>query len=71
MQFPQPGKEASGYGRRGAAKSTAGAVYRMEGESLTMVEIADRLCITPSAAQNRMRKLRGATGAITWARLRA
>jgi hypothetical protein len=40
MQFPQPGKEASAYGRRGAVKSTMGAVYRIEGENVTMVEIA-------------------------------
>jgi hypothetical protein len=71
MNFPQPGKEASQYGRRGAAKSTAGAVYRIEGESLTMVEIAQRLGVLPSTAQSRMRKLRGASGAVTWARLAA
>jgi GTP-sensing pleiotropic transcriptional regulator CodY len=71
MQFPQPGKEASAYGRRGAVKSTMGAVYRIEGENVTMVEIAQRLGVTPSVAQDRMRKLRGATGPVTWARLAA
>lgn len=71
MQFPQLGKEASAYGRRGAVKSTAGAVYRIEGESLTMVEIAQRLGVPPTTAQSRMRKLRDATGPVTWARLSA
>lgn len=71
MQFPQPGKEASGYGRRGAAKSTANCVYRIEGESLTMEEIAQRLGVPRTTAQSRMRKLRGATGPVTWARLAA
>jgi transposase-like protein len=71
MQFPQPGKEASGYGRRGSAKSTAGSVYRIEGEHVTMSEIARRLGVPESTAYSRMRKLRGASGAVTWARLAA
>lgn len=71
MQFPQPGKEAKDYGRRGAAKSTAGQVYRIEGENVTMQDIAKRLGLPLTTVRSRLRRLKGATGAVTWARLAA
>ena len=71
MIFPQAGKEATAYGRRGAAQSTAGSVYRIEGEYVTMREIAERLGINATTAGSRMAKLKKASGAVTWERLRA
>lgn len=71
MQFPQSGKEASSYGRRGAARALAGALYRIEGESVTAQQIADRLGVTKDAVRARLARLRRASGAITWARLGA
>jgi hypothetical protein len=71
MQFPQPGKEAQTYGRRGAAKSTANGVYRIEGEYVTMQDIAKRIGTSAKLAQQRLAKLKSATGPITWVRLGA
>lgn len=44
--------------------------YRIEGETLTFAQIGKRLGISKDAASLRMRRLRGASGAITWLRLR-
>lgn len=71
MNFPTEGKQAKDYGRRGAAKSTAGQVYRIEGENVTMRDIAKRLGLPLATARSRLRRLKGATGAVTWARLQA
>lgn len=46
-------------------------IFRIEGESVTLEEIGKRLGITSQAAGSRLRKLRGASGAITWLRLQA
>jgi hypothetical protein len=45
------------------------ARVRIEGDTVTYSEIAERLGISRAAAELRMRRLRGASGAITWARL--
>ena len=71
MQFPASGKEASGYGRRGAAKAGIGQVYRIEGDYVGIADIAKRIGLSVPAARNRLRKLKGASGAVTWARLAA
>jgi hypothetical protein len=49
----------------------APAVFYIEGEHVGYAEIAKRLGLTPACAQTRMLKLRGASGAITWERLKA
>jgi predicted ArsR family transcriptional regulator len=46
-------------------------VWRIESETLTVAEIARRLGITEAAARRRLSKLRMASGAVTWVRLRA
>lgn len=46
-------------------------MYRIESENLTMKQIAKRLGVTPECARKRMGALRGASGAITFARLEA
>jgi DNA-directed RNA polymerase specialized sigma24 family protein len=51
-------------------KQRAGT-WRLDGEHLTYADIAHRLGISVDAARLRMAKLRGASGAITLARLRA
>lgn len=45
--------------------------WRIEGRSLTQLEIAEELGITKAAVAFRMGKLRHASGAITMDRLRA
>ena len=57
-------------GDRSRANQNRGGVYMIEGEPLTMVQIAERLGIAKSAANARMRKARGAPGPVTWAELR-
>jgi ribosomal protein S25 len=69
MNYPKSGQEAKAYGARGAAKSTLGQVYRIEGETVTMQGIAKRLGVSLSAARDRLRRLKGASGAVTWGRL--
>lgn len=71
MNFPTAGKQAKDYGSRGAAKSTAGQIYRIEGENVTMRDIAKRIGMSLPAARDRLRRLKGATGPVTWARLQA
>lgn len=46
-------------------------IYRIDGENVTMEQIAKRLGLTTGGARARMGSLRGASGAITWARLEA
>lgn len=50
---------------------TRAAVFRINGESLTYAEIGLRLGISDDAARSRMKRLRLASGAITFERLRA
>jgi hypothetical protein len=45
--------------------------WRIESESLTYAEIAKRLGVSVDTARLRMQKLRGADGAITFAKLEA
>lgn len=71
MNFPTPGAEAREYGKRGNAAANALARYRIEGEFVTMTEIAARTGRTKGAVRKRMAELRGASGAVTWARLAA
>jgi len=71
MNFPTPGAEAREYGKRGNAAANAGAGYRIEGEFVTIAQIADRVKKTKAAVRKRMLELRGASGAVTWARLSA
>jgi predicted ArsR family transcriptional regulator len=52
------------------ARSVALNVYRIEHETLTLTEISKRLGLHPATLRNRMRELRGASGPITWQRLR-
>lgn len=56
--------------RNKRSKKQAKAQLRIEGETVGYAEIANRLGITRAAATNRMRRLRGASGSITWERLR-
>lgn len=46
-------------------------LYRIEGDTVSMSDIAKRLGISESAARSRLKKLRGASGAIDWRRLEA
>lgn len=57
--------------QRSAFRSRQENLWRIEGEYVTIREIAERLGICANAASNRLRRLQGATGAITWARLAA
>jgi hypothetical protein len=45
------------------------ARFRIEGDTVTYSEIAKRLGISRTAAEQRMRRLRGASGPVTWKRL--
>lgn len=54
-----------------AAKARAKAdCYRIEGEYVSMREIATRLGVHRNVAMSRVARLRNASGAITWDRLR-
>lgn len=54
------------YGRRGSAKRRA-QIYMIEGESLTMIQIAARLGIPYDTTQKRYaRLLRSGAAQITW-----
>lgn len=54
-----------------AAKARAKAdCYRIEGEYVSMREIATRLGVHRKVATARVARMRNASGAITWARLR-
>lgn len=66
MIFPTTA-EARAKGQRGGVKR---AIYRISGEFVGLREIAERLGVSIGAASARMRKLRGASGAISWERLR-
>lgn len=52
--------------RRGVAKSKARNVYMIEGESMTMVDIASRLGVHVRAARERMAKVEAP---VTWKKL--
>lgn len=71
MNHPSAGKEASAYGRRGQVAAHALSKYRIEGEFVTIAEIAQRAGLTAKRASYRMAELRNASGPITWARLSA
>lgn len=64
-----PGRASEKNARRKGGKREAR--WRIESENVTYAEIAKRLGITCGAAQQRMAKLRGADGAVTWAKLEA
>lgn len=55
--------------RRRATKQPE--VFRIENETVTLAEIGSRLGITDVSAARRLKKLREASGPITWLRLRA
>jgi hypothetical protein len=46
------------------------AQYRIDGETVTIAQIAARLGVSVAAAQGRMKRLWGASGPVTWERLR-
>jgi DNA-directed RNA polymerase specialized sigma24 family protein len=46
------------------------AIFRIEGESVTYAQIGERLGIASDTARLRMARLRLASGAVTWQRLR-
>lgn len=56
--------------RNARSKNQAPAMFRIEGCTVSYDEIAERLNITRGVAVSRMAALRGASGAVTWERLR-
>ena len=54
---------------RGSSRKQ-GSVYCIEGENVSMAQIAARLGCTKAAASVRMAKAKKLPGPITWARLR-
>lgn len=59
--------------RNRAGQSTARtvrAVLGIEGESLTIRQVAERLGVSKVAAENRLRRERAKSGPVTWAGLR-
>lgn len=56
--------------RNARSKNQPPARFRIEGVTVSYDEIAERLNITRAVAVSRMASLRGASGAITWDRLR-
>jgi hypothetical protein len=67
MMYPKSDAELASR-RRGAKKAQ---YYRIEQENVTIAQIAKRLGVTTGRARKRMRKLQGASGAVTWSRLAA
>lgn len=51
---------------RGAVKASP---FRIEAESVTLEQIADRLGVTPSCASTRLKRSAKLPGPITWERL--
>ena len=70
MNFPTPGAEAREYGKRGNAAANAGSGYRIDGEYVTVPEIAERIGKSMDFVRRRMAELRKASGAITFDRLK-
>lgn len=64
-------KEQSAIVTERARQRAAEPKWRVESEPVTMHDIAERLGITYQSAVARMSKLRKASGAITWDRLKA
>lgn len=59
--------------RHRAGQSTARtrrAVLGIEGESLTIRQVAERLSVSQEAAETRLRRERAKPGPVTWAGLR-
>jgi len=61
-----PKTEAATYGRRGRAALSAQYTYIVEGERVTMLQIADRLGVHPNTARERMRKARKGPDSVSW-----
>lgn len=58
-------------GRKAKARAAAPENrYRIEGEYVSTLDIAERIGTTRSVAMSRVARLRNASGPITWARLR-
>ena len=64
MFRPQDVRKAQAAARRNVG------IYRISGENVTLKEIAERLGVTESVAEGRMRTARQLPGVITWERLR-
>lgn len=58
-----------GHSRRGGLTKRRDEKWCIEGEQYTMVQIAERLGLTPDGAGLALRKLQKQPGAITWERL--
>lgn len=65
QQYRVPAGRAAEYARRGHNRRPAN-VYRIEGESLTLAEIAERLGVSARRASERMRRARERPGAVKW-----
>ena len=63
-------KNAVVYASRGSTKAANACRYLIEGEPVTIAQIAGRLGILPDRARRRLGELKKEPGAITWARLR-
>lgn len=62
--------EARDYGKRGQAALAATQRVCIEGEHLSIRDIAVRLGVSRGVAGSRLRRLRGQPGAITWSALK-
>lgn len=58
-------KTCGDYGRR-ATRNRHASVFVIEGETLTMAQIAERLKVDMKKASNRMFMARRKPGAVTW-----
>lgn len=59
----------AGFNHRAGAATARGCVYRIEGETLTMAAIAQRLGVSARTVQRRMQAARHG-GPVTWEALR-
>jgi len=64
-------KEFRPHAVSGANAKHRGQTYMIEGEQVTINQMAERLGVNPSTASYRHAKLRKLPGAITWEALRA
>lgn len=63
-------EQARKYGTRGGRNRAAIERWCIEGEHLSVTEIADRLGVSRVTVQVRLREARRAEGPVTWAALR-
>lgn len=60
----------AGFSQRAGASTARGGLYCIEGETLTVIAIAERLGVSVRSAQRRMQRAKAGSGPVTWGALR-